>query len=116
MLLGRLWTGFLVRLAGGAAACVSTSVGHVTLWSLQVSPGKPTRNLDIEVFPLALVLFPFNIYPSSFYVLPFVGRPDLLQVASLHRYGTAYASDRIRHSWGIACGIPRATFYAGVLG
>ena len=77
--------------------------------SLQVSPGKPTRNLDIKVVPLVLPLSPYCDCSISVFCVPFVGRPVLLQMASVHRNCTAHVSDRIRHSWGIACGIPRAT-------
>ena len=46
--------GFLVRFAGGAAASMSTFVGHVTLLALPASPGELTTNVDTEDMVLAV--------------------------------------------------------------
>ena len=43
-----MWLRTLVRIAGGAAACVSAPAGTLLSLTLPVTLGGPTRNLDIE--------------------------------------------------------------------
>ena len=109
MIYRRRWTGFLVRLAGGAAACVSTSVGHVTLLSLQVFQGNPPGIWTSRLFRLFYRCLLFAIAPSSFLCYPSWDAPICCRWR-LCTHGTAYASDHIGHSWWtVIRSIPRAT-------